>query len=103
MGKPELFEVQLVGLKKEVKVAGGKYTVYTDNLIGDVSKTDLIIIPALDGDMPVVLENNHEFIPWIQKQHKSGAEVASLCVGAFMLASTGLVNGKKCCNPLDGG
>ncbi|MEI2749290.1 MAG: helix-turn-helix domain-containing protein [Ferruginibacter sp.] len=25
-----------------------------------------------------------------------GAEVASLCIGAFLLASTGLLNGKKC-------
>ena len=96
MGKPELFEVQLVGLKKEVKVAGGRYTVYTDKLIGEIDKTDLIIIPALDGDMPVVLGNKREFFPWVQKQHKAGAEVASLCVGAFMLASTGLVDGRKC-------
>jgi transcriptional regulator GlxA family with amidase domain len=35
-------------------------------------------------------------IPWITRQYKNGAEVASLCVGAFLLASTGLLNGKKC-------
>lgn len=29
-------------------------------------------------------------------QYRKGAEVASLCVGAFLLASTGLLNGKKC-------
>ena len=28
--------------------------------------------------------------------HAGGAEVASLCVGAFLLASTGLLKGKKC-------
>jgi transcriptional regulator GlxA family with amidase domain len=30
------------------------------------------------------------------QQHKTGAEVVSLCIGAFLLASTGLLNGKKC-------
>jgi transcriptional regulator GlxA family with amidase domain len=35
-------------------------------------------------------------LPWITEQYNKGAEVASLCVGAFLLASTGLLNGKKC-------
>ncbi len=95
-GRPALFNVQLVGLSKEVKVYDGMYTVNTDQLIKNVSKTDLIIIPALRGDMIENLEANQEFIPWIVKQYKGGAEVASLCVGAFLLASTGLINGRKC-------
>ncbi len=39
---------------------------------------------------------NKDALPWITDQYKHGAEVASLCVGAFLLASTGLLNGKKC-------
>ena len=35
-------------------------------------------------------------IEWLKWQYKEGAEMASLCVGAFLLASTGLLNGKKC-------
>lgn len=95
-GAPGFCKIQLVGLSKEVLVCGGKYSVYADAIIQDVNKTDLIIIPALDGDMVKILEDNKEFIPWIIQHYKSGAEVASLCVGAFLLASTGLVTGKKC-------
>jgi transcriptional regulator GlxA family with amidase domain len=94
--QPALFKVQLVGLTKEVPVAGGKYTVFTDVLTEELAKTDLIIIPALDGDMVKTLEFNQEFIPWIRLQYSMGAEVASLCVGAFLLASTGLISGKQC-------
>ena len=94
--KPPLFKVQLVGLFAEVTVAGGIYKVSTDALVKDLEKTDLIIIPALDGDMVKILEQNEEFISWIIKQYKGGAEVASLCVGAFMLASTGLIKGRQC-------
>src|SRR4051812_40353054 len=96
IGKQGLFKVQLAGLQKEQPVCGGRYTVYTDALISDIDKTDLIIIPALDGDMPLLMEKNSPFFPWIIDQFAKGAEVASLCVGAFLLASTGLVNGKKC-------
>jgi transcriptional regulator GlxA family with amidase domain len=96
MGKPPLFNIQLAGLKKEVAAHGGIYKIYTDVLIKDIEKTDLIIIPALDGNMEEVLQKNQEFMPWISRQYKAGAEIASLCVGAFLLAATGLIKGKKC-------
>src|SRR5690606_30152942 len=53
-------------------------------------------IPAIDGDLKSGLEENKELVPWIEQQYKEGAEVASLCVGAFLLASTGLMKGRKC-------
>jgi transcriptional regulator GlxA family with amidase domain len=95
-GKPALFNVQLTGVKKEVKLNGGLYSVHTDLLITDVKKTDLIIIPALFGNMQQAIEANKKLKPWIVDQYNKGSEVASLCVGAFMLASTGLLSGKKC-------
>jgi transcriptional regulator GlxA family with amidase domain len=95
-GKKPLFDVQLVGLKKEVKINGGLFSINTSQLLKDVEKTDLIIIPALFGDMTTAIESNKKALPWITEQYNNGAEVASLCVGAFLLASTGLLNGKKC-------
>jgi transcriptional regulator GlxA family with amidase domain len=95
-GKTPLFHVQLVGAKKEIKLNGGLYSVHTDLQIKDVEETDLIFIPALFGDMSSAIAQNKSLIPWIQQQYAKGAEVASLCVGAFLLASTGLLNGKKC-------
>jgi transcriptional regulator GlxA family with amidase domain len=95
-GKPPMFKVHLVGLTQEVRLHNGSFTVHADVLLPDVEKTDLIFIPALFGDMKTALEKNKAFIPWITSQYKSGAEVASLCIGAFLLASTGLLNGKKC-------
>jgi transcriptional regulator GlxA family with amidase domain len=95
-GRAPQFQVQLVGLTKEVKLHKGSYTVHTDQVISEVKKTDLIFVPALIGDLKTALEMNQDFIPWIIKQYRQGAEVASLCIGAFLLASTGLLNGKKC-------
>jgi transcriptional regulator GlxA family with amidase domain len=95
-GKKPLFDVQLVGIKKEVKLNDGLFSVNTSQLLKDVKKTDLVVIPALFGDMKTAIASNKKMLPWINEQYKNGAEVASLCVGAFLLASTGLLNGKKC-------
>lgn len=95
-GEPPVFDVQLVGLTHQTRLSGGCFTANANKLIGDVKKTDLIIIPAIDGDIVEALKENNDFIPWIINQRRNGAEVASLCLGAFLLASTGLVNGKKC-------
>ncbi|MEO1052081.1 MAG: helix-turn-helix domain-containing protein [Bacteroidota bacterium] len=95
-GEEPLFDVHLVGLTKEVKLHEGTYTVHVNDLVEEVASTDLILLPALIGNMPEVLAANRDFVPWIVKQHQQGAEVASLCAGAFFLASTGLLNGKKC-------
>ena len=95
-GKPAAFQVQLVGLSKEVKLHDSIFTVHTDATIYEVDNTDMVFVPALAGDMLHALEANKDILPWIVKQYENGAEVISLCVGAFLLASTGLLNGKRC-------
>jgi transcriptional regulator GlxA family with amidase domain len=95
-GDKPMFKVVFAGPKKSVKVNGGRYTITTDVLLNAIKKTDLIIIPALYGDLGAAVAANKKIIPWIIEQHKKGAEVASLCVGAFLLAATGLLKGKQC-------
>ena len=94
--KPPVFNIKLVGLTKEILLHDSSFSVHTDLLLDEVKKTDLIFIPAFTGDTATVLETNKDFLPWIVEQYENGAEVVSLCVGAFMLAKTGLLNGKKC-------
>jgi len=96
LGKDPLFEAHLVGLTKEVRLNNGLYTVKPQLVLNEIKNTDLIIIPAVQGNLTKALKLNREFIPWIVKQYKEGAEVASLCVGAFLLAATGLLKGKQC-------
>jgi transcriptional regulator GlxA family with amidase domain len=95
-GKPRLFNVQLVGLSKEAQVYDKFFSVVPDKTIDENFKTDLIIIPAVNGEWSKVLDMNKDFFPWISNQYNRGAEVASLCVGAFILAGTGLLKGKRC-------
>lgn len=95
-GKEPLFNIELVGMKKQVNSNGGMFSIHTNRLLDEVRQTDLVIIPALFGDMKVAIDSNKEALAWINDQYNRGAEVVSLCVGAFLLASTGLLDGKKC-------
>jgi transcriptional regulator GlxA family with amidase domain len=92
-----LLTIELVGLHKESMVKKGFYQVHHEKVISEIAKTDLIIIPAMQGqDMERAVELNRDYIPWIVDQHRRGAEVASLCLGSFLLAATGLLDGKQC-------
>ena len=95
-GKKPFFDIKLVGLSNETSLYEGLFVIRPGVLIKDIQKTDLIVIPALSGDMETSLQLNQSYIPWIIDMVKNGAEVASLCTGAFLLASTGLLDGRKC-------
>lgn len=95
-GKEPAFKVQLVGLQKQTRMKKGLFSIHPEVLIDEVTHTDLIIVPALQGDIRKALEMNENYLPWLVKHYKQGAALASLCVGSFLLAATGLLNGRKC-------
>jgi transcriptional regulator GlxA family with amidase domain len=95
-GQQPLFQVNFVGRNKIMAAQEGEYSIRMDRLMSETQRTDLIIIPALYGDMTRTVDANRDAIPWLVSMHNRGAEVASLCTGAFLLAATGLLDGKKC-------
>lgn len=95
-GTDPLFTIELVALSAEPRQVNGLFSIIPNKVLQEVEHTDVIIIPAVHGEMKQVVDNNKELIPWIRQQHKRGAEIVSLCIGAFILASTGLLNGRSC-------
>lgn len=92
----ELFKIELVGISKEVDFYEGLFSVKPQRNLSEITKTDLIIIPSLNHNFEQAINENQLFVDWITKQYKNGAEVASICTGAFLLASSGLLDGKNC-------
>jgi transcriptional regulator GlxA family with amidase domain len=90
------FKVELVGLNGGTSLYDDAFRINPHKTIEQVDKTDLLIIPALSGDYSTEIKRNEAALPWIIQQYKQGAEIASLCTGAFLLAATGLLKGKKC-------
>jgi transcriptional regulator GlxA family with amidase domain len=96
MGKAEVFKIELAGISKEVDFYGGLFTAKPHVHISAVTKTNLVIIPSLNHNYEKAIKANQPLIDWIGKQYKHGAEIASICTGAYLLASAGLLDGKRC-------
>lgn len=95
-GNDDLFKIELVGTSESVGFHGGLFSVNTHTDIFGVENTDLIIIPSLSHNYKQALRENELLVKWLAKQYKEGASIASICTGAFLLASTGLLDGKSC-------
>jgi transcriptional regulator GlxA family with amidase domain len=95
MGNKPMMEIRIAGFVTELKLDGGFFSVHPVN-IKEIKKTDLLIIPSVSHEYDKVIKNNAALISWIREQYKSGAEIASICTGAFLLAATGLMEGKTC-------
>lgn len=93
----DLFQVDLVGLLNNPVTYNHVLTIEPTKSIGQVERTDLIIVAGVIGNMDEQIELNRPFVSWIKEQRiKYHCEIASLCRGAFLLAETGLMNGKSC-------
>lgn len=95
-GRKRMFDVSLVAFTKEIFVGSKNLFFKADKTLEEMVHADLIIIPALLGDVIKSTQQNRHYFPWLIKQYKQGTEIASYCVGAFILAATGLLKGKKC-------
>jgi transcriptional regulator GlxA family with amidase domain len=95
-GGDPFYELQLAGLDSHQQFLNAQLTIKPILDIGTVAKPDLIIIPAMLPDGDLSSNNNRQLLNWLVWQYKEGAEIASLCVGGFFLAATGLLDGKEC-------
>ena len=92
------FEVDVVGLSKMPMETGHCMSLNCSKTLNEVRHTDLILIPAVQVNrLPNTQAENQQFIEWIQERSRlNNAEVASMCVGAFILAATGLLDNRPC-------
>ncbi|KIC94247.1 GlxA family transcriptional regulator [Flavihumibacter solisilvae] len=92
----ELFRIESAGALEQTEVYDGVFTLKPQVNISAIGKTNLIIIPPVAYTDQKFKQENNLLVDWIIQQYRKGAQVASLCSGAFMLASSGLLNGKNC-------
>ena len=95
-GRKQPFKIDVAGISKKVEYYDGLFRVKPHNDISAISKTHLVIIPSLNHNYQKAINENQTLINWIEHQYKRGAEVASICTGAFFLAAAGMLDGRTC-------
>jgi transcriptional regulator GlxA family with amidase domain len=94
-GEPPYYEIQLVGEEFAQPMLNSFFSFHSLTHTSEIKKTDCIIIPAFEPEENATTKYAPA-LAWVVNQYKNGAEVASLCTGAFLLAATGLLNGIPC-------
>lgn len=89
------FEIRLTGTNLQQRLANGLFSLQVAPLAA-IGKAGIIILPSFAEQDDYAIGKNREALDWVISQFNAGAEVASLCTGTFLLAATGLLNGKPC-------
>jgi len=89
------FNITIMQSPEQIAHYGRSFHHYRVRSVQSKLKTDIVLIPAFTtNNIHKTIEKNKIYIPWLQKQFKAGAEIASFCTGAYLFAASGLLNGK---------
>lgn len=100
-GQPVPFALSLFHCAGMGQYGNGSFFHYELNPLDSEVAPDLVLIPSFSGDIQQAVQKNLEYIPWLTRQFQRGAEMACFCTGAFLLASTGLLDGKVATTHVD--
>lgn len=91
-GSP-LFITKVVSVNG-VSVQSYTGTMFTPDqpLVG--TKADLLILPPILEGLDELVEVV-EITEWLVRHHEAGGRIAAVCAGSFLLAETGLLNGRE--------
>lgn len=89
------FKVELVALKKRPLRFDGSVRLHPHASIATARKPDLLLVPSVGDDVLGSLAFLRPFVPWIKECSAHGARLVSMCTGSFLLAETGLLNGRS--------
>ena len=95
-GRTAPFQIELAGTAATTDFYGGLFSVKPHTHITRVEKANLIIVPSLNHAYEMAIAENELLIDWLATQYQNGAEIASICTGAFLLAAGGILDGKTC-------
>ena len=87
------FETKIVTTDgKPLKCLNGT-SLLPDGSIRDGESTDLIVVSSI-LNIDKTMKYQREAVDWLKHHYRRGAHIATICTGAFVLAETGLLDGK---------
>ncbi|WKL52064.1 DJ-1/PfpI family protein [Pseudomonas kielensis] len=89
------FEVVSASLDGAPVAAGGGQMLRVDHGLAEIQHTDLVLIPGFLFTLKDALPTFAVYGPWLRQQHQQGAVLASICTASFLLAESGLLDGRR--------
>jgi len=95
VGSQPPFQVEIVGeAAGALRLASG-VPMDVQRAIGDIAATDIVIVPSVLLTRQGWAKGRYpQLVQWLQRMHDGGAILCSACSGIFLLAETGLFDGK---------
>ncbi|MDL2274604.1 helix-turn-helix domain-containing protein [Desulfosarcina sp. OttesenSCG-928-G10] len=87
------FQVRVATLTGEPFICANGVRMAADGAIEEMNNADLIIVSSI-SHIETGIRLHRPAIDWLETQYRRGAHIASICTGSFLLAETGLLDGK---------
>ncbi len=95
-GMPVPFQIDLIGIEEKKVQSALPILFECSKIISDHFDTEVVIIPPMNTDQEAIdslLVQNRKLVDWIKEKYDQKAEIISLCIGAYFLAESGILNG----------
>jgi transcriptional regulator GlxA family with amidase domain len=92
---PPTFRVEIVGESGGPLQLASGVPIHVQRCIDEVDTSDIVIVPSVLLRGPEWLKGRYpRLVEWLARMHAQGALLCSACSGIFLLAETGLYDGR---------
>jgi putative intracellular protease/amidase len=76
-----------------VRTGNGMLTMLAERSIAEVPRPDIVVVPGGPGE--VAVRAGEPVLEWLRRAHETSTWTTSVCTGSLILASAGLLEGRR--------
>ena len=88
------FRVRIASMDGAPVTSGCSLELAAKCSIGEVERTDIVVIPSIGLGIDEQLARYTDLLPWLREWYSRGIHVAAVCTGVALLAEAGLLDGR---------
>lgn len=87
-----IFNIVIASLEGRNVNAYAGQQIKVEKSLAEIQRTDLVVIPGFLLTLKEVIPEFTKYGDWLRSQHAQGAEIATMCTAAFVLAENGMLD-----------